>query len=137
MQPLKIKEITTARLRSLTPPAKTGKSTPTHSKLILHTREETFIIPFEDIMYCKAESNYTMIFLNQGKKLMASKTLKDLEAILPASAFCRTHASFLVNMNFVRRVLRSGKCMIELTQGEMVEVSKSRRQEFMRRVDLL
>ena len=46
--------------------------------LTLKTAEGIIFIKSSDIIYLKAESNYTYIFLNNGQKLVASKTLKYL-----------------------------------------------------------
>jgi two-component system LytT family response regulator len=49
------------------------------------------------IIYCMAEGNYTQIHLID-KCLLESKTLKQIEALLPKETFIRIHRSFLINL---------------------------------------
>ena len=78
------------------------------------------------IVHCEAESNYCNITLNDGERILVSKTLKWVSAHLPTSHFVRVHASHLVRID-----------QIAIWQGEFVEldckikvpVSRSRRAE--------
>ena len=54
----------------------------------------------EDILYCKADDNYTEIHL-ANKKGGGYKTLKYFEEALKDYSFARIHKSFLVNVNEV------------------------------------
>jgi two-component system LytT family response regulator len=68
-------------------------------KLAVHTMDEIRFIPFDDIVYCSAQINYTKIFTRDGKSFLCSKTLKDIENKLPGEVFLRIHHSHLVNLN--------------------------------------
>jgi two-component system LytT family response regulator len=68
-------------------------------KLAVHTMDEIRFIPFDDIVYCSAQINYTKIFTRDGKSFLCSKTLKDIENKLPGEDFLRIHHSHLVNLN--------------------------------------
>jgi two-component system LytT family response regulator len=70
-------------------------------KLAVHTMDEIRFIPFDDIVYCSAQINYTKIFTRDGKSFLCSKTLKDIENKLPDEVFLRIHHSYLVNLNDV------------------------------------
>jgi len=61
--------------------------------------DEIRFIPFDDIVYCSAQINYTKIFTRDGKSFLCSKTLKDIENKLPGEDFLRIHHSHLVNLN--------------------------------------
>ena len=56
--------------------------------LINHSKGFT-LIDYKDIVWLEASDNYTNIFLsnNNNKKIVASKTLKEFEAILPTNVF--------------------------------------------------
>jgi len=60
------------------------------------------IIPHQDILFLKSESNYTNFYLKNGKKILCSKTLKTFQDLLPSSVFYRVHRSYLIPLNLVR-----------------------------------
>jgi two-component system LytT family response regulator len=68
-------------------------------KLSVHNMDEIRFIPFDDILYCNSQINYTKIFTRDGKSYLCSKTLKEVEKNLPEDLFIRIHHSYLVNIN--------------------------------------
>ena len=64
------------------------------------------VLETANIMYCKADDNYTEIYLNNNKKKLVSKTLKYFEEALSGSSFARVHKSYLVNVNEVTKYLK-------------------------------
>lgn len=85
----------------------------------------------DDILYCKAESNYTQISLRDGKKYTYSKTLKDIEHLLANLGFFRIHQSYLIHMGDVHRYLRDDGGYVEMTDGFRIPIAKRRKEEFM------
>ncbi len=61
----------------------------------------------EEILYLKADSNYTEINYTDGSKKLLSKTLKVLEDILPSHQFFRIHKSYLVNAAHITDIILS------------------------------
>ena len=68
-------------------------------------------IPLESILYVKADGDYIVIHRTDGKPLMTLMTLKALEKQLPYDRFCRTHRSWIVNVDKVRGI-RDGKILV-------------------------
>lgn len=68
-------------------------------------------VPLESILYVKADGDYIVIHKTDGKPLMTLMTLKALEKQLPYDRFCRTHRSWIVNVDKVRGI-RDGKILI-------------------------
>ncbi|MBK6550732.1 MAG: LytTR family transcriptional regulator [Flavobacteriales bacterium] len=58
---------------------------------------------------------------------MVSRTLKDIEAELPADRFLRVHASHLVALPFVVRYVRGNGGYVVLPSGEQLPVSRAKR----------
>lgn len=98
------------------------------SKIAFPTVEGFELIHSNQILYCKAESNYCSIKRIDGITKMATKTLKYVEDILPAP-FLRIHKSFVINLNFVVRYHKANK-EVELTNGEKLPVSFRKEEEF-------
>jgi DNA-binding LytR/AlgR family response regulator len=60
-------------------------------------------IKFSDIIYIKAENNYTYIIM-EHKKILASLNLKSLTEKLPSNSFFRVHRSYVININKITRI---------------------------------
>jgi len=107
------------------------------TRFLIHTKDDVRVILFEEVVCCTAESNYTIIYLTDGSKLLVSRTLKDIASVLCHPQFFRIHASHLVNLNLIKRILKTHQCMVELPNNLMVEVSRSRRDELMEKMETL
>lgn len=89
-------------------------------------------IDTEDIVYAKADSNSTDIFMNSGDMVTAFKTLKHFENSLPPD-FIRIHNSYIINMNYVSRIhLGNNACYIKNSKIQ-IPFSKS----YKKNIDLL
>ncbi len=98
-------------------------------KIAFPTVEGFELIHTNQILYCKAESNYCCIKRIDGFTKMATKTLKFVEEILPVNSFKRIHKSYVINLNYVVRYNKINK-EIELTNGEKLPVSFRKEEEF-------
>ncbi len=99
------------------------------SKIAFQTVEGFELIHSNQILYCRAESNYCCIKKIDGITKIATKTLKFVEEVLPANSFKRIHKSYVVNLNYVVRYNKATK-EIELTNGEKLPVSFRKEEEF-------
>ncbi|WP_456439577.1 LytR/AlgR family response regulator transcription factor [Psychroserpens sp.] len=89
------------------------------------------VLETANIMYCKADDNYTEIYLNNNKKKLVSKTLKYFEEALSGSSFARVHKSYLVNVNEVTKYLKGKGGSVELSNGKQIMVSASKKAAFL------
>ena len=105
------------------------KATPT--RIALTTGEGLIFVATGDILYCRAESNYTNVVLTGGRKIMVSRVLKELDETLSGADFYRVHSSFLININHVKKFIRGEGGYIVMDNDENITLSRSRRQEFM------
>lgn len=97
--------------------------------LINHSKGFT-LIDYKDIVWLEASDNYTNLYLNNGKKIVASKTLKEFESILPNNVFFRIHRSSLINIDFIKEYSNAEGGIIIMSDGTSIQVSKARSQEF-------
>ncbi|MDO9000903.1 MAG: LytTR family DNA-binding domain-containing protein [Bacteroidota bacterium] len=112
-------------------PAVVSGKTETDKNIVLISHSKGFtLVDFKDIVWLEASDNYTNLFLNGQKKIVASKTLKEFEAILPTNDFFRIHRSALINVNYVKEYSNNEGGEVILSEGTHVQVSKARIQEF-------
>jgi two-component system, LytTR family, response regulator len=97
--------------------------------LINHSKGFT-LVDFRDIIWLEASDNYTNLYLNGQKKIIASKTLKEFETILPDQDFFRIHRSALINIHYMKEYTNNEGGEVILSEGTHVQVSKARTQEF-------
>jgi len=100
-------------------------------RIALTTGDGMIFVPTTDILYCEAESNYTAVVLEGGKKIIVSKVLKEIDEALAGPDFFRVHNSFLININRIRKFVRGDGGYVVMEDGANVSISRSRRQEFM------
>ena len=99
------------------------------SKIAFPTVDGFELIHSNQILYCKAESNYCCIKKIDGSTKTATKTLKFVEEILPATSFKRIHKTYVINLNYVVRYHKANK-EVELTNGEKLPVSFRKEEDF-------
>lgn len=83
-------------------------------------------IKHDEISYCEARKNYTIIYKQNGDYVTLTKTLGAVEDILPKEQFARLHQSFLVNMKEIQRYIRT-ESKIVLRSGKELSVSIRRK----------
>ena len=105
------------------------KATP--QRIALTHNDGLVFVPTADIIYCEAESNYTSIFLADGKKIVVSKVLKEIDEALSGPDFYRVHSSFLININRIKKFIRGDGGYLVMDNDAPISISRSRKQEFM------
>lgn len=80
-----------------------------------------------EIIHCQADRNYTSIHFATRKPLLVSKTLKEIEGLLPEQMFFRVHHSSIVNMQHIRRFTRTDGGFLVMSNGDQVKVSRSKK----------
>lgn len=91
-----------------------------------------FLSP-DEILYCKGEGNYSLVFLENTEKILLTLKLKQLEALLPAALFFRIHNSFIVNLSKVKAYHKADG-MIELNPGVIIPVSREKRSDILNKL---
>lgn len=100
-------------------------------KLAVSSQNEIVYIDTEAIIRLESDSNYTRIFLADGKKITSAKTLKEYEGMLDSRMFFRTHKTFLVNLDQVEKFVKSDGGYLIMKDKSQIPVSREKRQELM------
>jgi two-component system LytT family response regulator len=77
---------------------------PSDRKIVLQTAETIFVVRLDDILYLQAEGSYTRFYTTSHGVLTITKKLIDFEYLEHSGAFFRTHRSYIVNLNQVKKV---------------------------------
>lgn len=95
-------------------------------KLVLRSQDYLQVIEIKNIVYCHSNAGYTTFYLDDKRKIMVSKILKDYEDILTEPAFLRPHQSYLINTDFIDGYSKDG--FIHLKNGEQIPVATRRKE---------
>ena len=91
------------------------------------------LVPADQLVYCEADDNYTYLYLKNKNKIVACRTLKDMEDQLQHyKFFMRVHHSYIVNMNEVSKYIRGEGGYLIMADGSTVNVSRSRKDALMK-----
>jgi two-component system LytT family response regulator len=99
-------------------------------KITIPQQDGFQVLNVDDISYCKADDNYTEIFL-ANKKILVSKTLKYFEEALKESGFVRIHKSFLVNVNCIIKYRKGKGGSVLLNTQKEILVAPSKKAELL------
>ncbi len=99
-------------------------------KITLPQQDGFQVLNVSDILYCKADDNYTEIYL-ENKKILVSKTLKYFEEALSEFTFARIHKSYLVNVNEVVKYKKGKGGSVVVSNGKQLLVSAAKKKELL------
>lgn len=100
-------------------------------KLVLRTFDSLHIVDISDVFFCKSDNSYTTFYLEGNEKIVVSKSLKDYEGLLTEFGFFRSHQSFLVNLNHVKKVSKSDGGYIIMRNKKEIPVSMRQMKKLM------
>lgn len=120
-----------------TPPPPTQPKINPNNRLAIPTLNGFRIISLQEILYCQAERNYTLVFLEGGEKLMVSKNLGKFERLLDPSLFLRIHRSFIVSFNKIKQFRKGKTPIIILSDDIKLEVSANKKDELLKRLQII
>ena len=108
----------------------------TDQKIALPQREGYEFVDVSSIMYLAAEGAYTKVFIKDKKPMLVSRTLGDVEELLPPDLFQRIHHSTVINITSITQFLRTDGGYEVLNTGDKLSVSKAKKEMLMARLGL-
>lgn len=99
-------------------------------KILLRSKVKTESVNLMDILYLNSDLNYTTFYVKGNHRIVVSKTLKEFEDILcdgGKSSFIRIHKTFIVNLNYVKKIERGNECFVILNDDTRLEVSRRKK----------
>lgn len=74
--------------------------------IIIDTKKDKYNILLKDVIYFEGYLKHTKVFMTNGEVIECSVNIKNIEKSLPKDIFIRTHQSFIVNMNHIKKYNR-------------------------------
>jgi len=90
-------------------------------------------VELKDLVYCEADSNYTKLYLTNGKNYLLSKTLRDVQQVLEERNFLRVHRQYLVNLDHIK-MYHKGEAAYLVMQGDInIPVAKNQKERLVQK----
>jgi len=102
-------------------------------KIALPYQNGVTFVGINDILYCEADDNYVRFYLNNGEKLLATKTLRDVQEILEERHFLRVHRQFIVNLNQIKKFVKGEGNYLVMNNGQSIPIARNQREKLVQR----
>jgi two-component system LytT family response regulator len=103
------------------------------NKIAVPTSEGFELVAADHVMYCEANDNYTYLFLKNNTKIIACRTLKEMEEQLQDFRFfVRVHHSYMINLNEVIKYVRGEGGYLIMSDSSTISVSRSRKDSLLK-----
>ena len=89
------------------------------------------IIEVDNIIRCEADGCYTKFFLIDKRQITVSKILREYEEILSEFNFIRPHKSHLINLKYIKSVIRANGPIIEMTDNSQIPVARRKKEQIL------
>ncbi|SHJ98484.1 two component transcriptional regulator, LytTR family [Reichenbachiella agariperforans] len=103
----------------------------TLKKIGLPVNDGIEFVAFEDIIMLEADGMYTKVFTTDGEMLISKPLKHFVELLQNVKVFYRPHRSYLVNLMFIKKYVKSDGGYILMDNDRSVSISKDRTDEFM------
>ena len=104
------------------------------NKIALPTMEGLQMIPIERIVSCESDDNYTLLKLKNGKKLLITRSLKEMEESLEQHSFTRVHRSYLVNLNEIEKYIKGEGGYLVMSDGTTIDVARNKKEVLLKKL---
>jgi two-component system LytT family response regulator len=107
-----------------------------NTRLAIPSTDGLVFVAVSEIIYCEASGNYTNIYLEENRKFLVSRTLKEYEELLVDQDFFRIHNSHLINLNAIKKYIRGDGGQVVMKNDKTLDVSKMKKKGFLDKIKM-
>ncbi len=104
-----------------------------HQKVILNTDGKLVFLNIDDILYIESDGNYSTFFMTKNQKMVVTKKIKEIDAILPENYFFRIHNSYIINLNKIKEFVKN-EAYVVMESNEKIPVARQRKSDFLNKL---
>jgi len=108
-----------------------GSTNTSINKIAIPCNDGYVFVNSTDIVYCEADLKYTNIYTTKNERIVSSKNLGEFEELLSAPLFFRCHKSSIINLNFVKKFLKTDNQVL-MSNDKLIDVSFRKKDEFLK-----
>jgi two-component system LytT family response regulator len=90
-------------------------------------------VELKDLVYCEADSNYTKLFLTNGKNYLLSKTLREVQEVLEERNFLRVHRQYLINLDHIKSYHKGDAAYLVMQGDTNIPVAKNQKERLVQK----
>lgn len=102
-------------------------------KITINTDGKLIFIDLDDLLFVESDGNYSTLHLLNTKKIVLTKKLKEMDALLPNERFFRIHNSYIVNLDKIKEFLKSDGYVV-LISNHKIPISRLRKAAFLEKI---
>lgn len=104
-------------------------------RLAIPTHDGMVFFETANIICCRADGNYTALYLTGNNHMLVSKPLTDFDQMLSDSGFFRIHHSALINMKHIQKYVKGDGGYVVLSENHHVDVSRRKKEAFLQQLN--
>jgi two-component system LytT family response regulator len=104
-------------------------------KIAVHHQQGFTLLPLSEIIYLEADSNYTILHLTGGQKIISTKTLSEYEELLEGSSLFRIHKSTMINLQHLKEYSRVEGDFAVMNDKTKLDISRRRLPMFLEKMN--
>jgi len=104
-----------------------------NKKVTLNADGKLIFLNTEDIIFVESDGNYSTIFMSHNQKMVVTKKLKEINAILPDHLFFRIHNSFIINLNRIKEFIKTEGYVV-MDSNHKIPVARQRKTDFLEKL---
>jgi two-component system LytT family response regulator len=102
-------------------------------RITVNTDGKLLFLDLDDIIYIESDGNYSTIYLQDQKKIVVTKKLKEVDAMLPEHYFFRIHNSYIINLNKIKAFIKNEGYVI-MDSNHKIPVARQRKSDFLEKL---
>jgi two-component system, LytTR family, response regulator len=114
-----------------------NKITSKEKKIVLKDSTSIYFINVNEIIRCESDGQYTEFYIDNMKKIIISKSLKEYEEMLEPFGFIRPHHSHIININKILRFDKVDGGSLIMQNNDEIPVSHRKKAQILQLLDLL
>lgn len=104
-------------------------------KLVLKTSNNIHIVNIDSIIHLESDHNYSVFYINDGRKIVVSKTLREYDDLLEKHDFFRVHKSHLINLKQISRFERANGGTLIMSNESRIPVASRKKESLLELFD--
>lgn len=101
-------------------------------KLALASTKEIRFVNTDEIIRCESSNAYTQFYLTDGKNIIVSKPIFEYEELLANYDFIRCHQSHLVNIRYVKSLVKEDSGYLLLNDDTRIPISRGKKENVLK-----
>jgi len=99
-------------------------------KIAINTDGKLIFLESKEILFIVSDGNYSTFHTTNNKKIVVTKKLKEINALLPNEIFFRVHNSYIINLTKVKEFFKTDGYVI-IENNHKIPVSRQKKSEFL------